>query len=315
MKKSIQHEAYQMIFFNALATTGSLTKAAEKLEVSVSHVSKQLHNLEDKLNVQLVNRSTRNLALTQEGKDFARYCEQIVSLIQTANTLMIDSRDEVSGNIRLALSCSFGTMHILPALDEFQKKYPSLTTEVSLFDYKIDMLEEEIDLWFTTYEEINAGYVAQRIVDTHFMLLAAPEYIQVFGKPTHPDDLKKHNCITYHSKNRSYTNWSFAKQNEQLNIQVSGNFRVDKADAIRDAVLAGRGIGYIASYLLTDELELGKLIPLLPSWKPTQQMPVYAVYPKYQNLPIRLKTIIDFVKEAIGQPPYWDKKLSKWAKF
>ncbi len=234
-----------------------------------------------------------------------------MNLIQTANTQMIDSRDEVSGNIRLALSCSFGIMHILPALDELQKKHPSLTIEVSLFDYKIDMLDEEIDLWFTTYEEINAGYVAQRIIDTKFLLLAAPEYIQTFGTPTHPNDLIEHNCITYHSKNRSYTNWSFAKQNEQLHVQVSGNFRVDKADAVRDAVLAGRGIGYIASYLLTNELELGKLVPLLPSWKPTLQMPVYAVYPKYQNLPTRLRTVIDFVKETIGQPPHWEKKPSK----
>ncbi len=312
MKDGLQHEAYQMVLFNALATTGSLTKAAEKLEVSVSHVSKQLHILEEKLNVQLINRSTRSLALTQEGKDFADYCEQIVGLIHSANTLMTDSRDEVSGNVRLALSCSFGTLHVLPALDALQKKYPSLTTEVSLFDYKVDMLEEEIDLWFTTFEEINAGYVAQRIVDTHFILLASPDYIQEHGTPTHPSDLEGHNCVTYHSKNRSYTHWLFANDEEQLDVQVSGNYRVDKAEAIRDAVLAGRGIGYIASYLLTDELESGKLIPLMPDWKPTQKMPVYAVYPKYQNLPVRLKTIIDFVKQVIGQPPYWDKNLSKW---
>ncbi|WP_394147093.1 LysR family transcriptional regulator [Shewanella atlantica] len=314
MKSGLQHEAYQMVLFNALATTGSLTKAAEKLEVSVSHVSKQLHILEEKLNVQLINRSTRSLALTQEGKEFADYCEQIVGLIQTANTQMTGSRDEISGNVRLALSCSFGTLHVLPALDQLQKQYPSLTTEVSLFDYKVDMLEEQIDLWFTTFEEINAGYVAQRIVDTHFIVLASPDYIREHGAPTHPAELKKHNCVTYHSKNRSYTHWLFAKEGEQLDIQVSGNYRVDKAEAIRDAVLAGRGIGYIASYLLTDELESGKLVPLLPEWKPTQKMPVYAVYPKYQNLPIRLKTIIEFVKQAIGQPPYWDKNLSKWLK-
>lgn len=299
MNNDLQHKAYQMVFFNALATSGSLTKAAEKLGVSVSHVSKQITTLEENLNVQLVNRSTRNMALTAEGKEYAEYCGKIVNLIQTANSMMIDSRDELSGNVRLALSCSFGTIHILPALDKLQKLYPSLTIEVSLLDYKIDMLEENIDLWFTTCKEINPSYVAQRIQDSEFILLAAPNYIAEAGKPSHPADLQSHNCVTYHSKNRRYNQWGFSKESEQIEVEVSGNFRVDKAEAVRDAVLAGRGIGYIASYLLTDEIESGKLVPLLTDWTPTLQMPVYAVYPKFQNLPNRLKTIINFIKESI----------------
>lgn len=306
MSYGIQHEAYQMVFFNALTTAGSLTQAAKRLNVSVSHVSKQLQNLEDELNVQLLNRSTRKLALTQEGKDFATYCDQVVGLINNANSHITESRDDISGNVRLALSCSFGSMHILPILDQLQQKYPELTIEISLIDYKIDILEEQVDLWFTTFEDINTGLVAQRIVDTNFMLLASPAYIAKHGQPTHPEELINHNCITYHSKNRSYTNWLFTNNGFEHNIQVTGNYRVDKAEAVRDAVLAGKGLGYIASYLLTDELKLGQLVPLMPEWKPTQKMPVYAVYPKYQNLPHRLKTIISFIKDTIGSPPYWD---------
>lgn len=310
MSYGIQHEAYQMVFFNALTTAGSLTQAAKKLNVSVSHVSKQLHILEDELNVQLINRSTRKLALTQEGREFANYCEQIVGLINSANAHITESRDEISGHVRLALSCSFGSMRILPILDQLQDKYPQLTIEISLIDYKIDIFEEQVDLWFTTFEDINTGLVAQRIVDTRFILLASPDYIVRHGQPMSPDELSNHNCITYHSKNRSYTHWLFSKNDQVRNIPVSGNYRVDKAEAVRDAVLAGKGVGYIATYLLTDELEAGKLIPLMEDWKPTQKMPVYAVYPKYQNLPYRLKTIIAFIKQAIGHPPYWDSKLS-----
>lgn len=299
MKDGLQHDAYQMVLFNALATTGSLTKAAEKLSMSVSHMSKQLNILEERLKTQLLNRNTRSLTLTQEGKIFADYCEQMVSLILSANTQISGSRDEISGVVRLALSCSFGNLHVLPALDELLQQYPLLNIEVSLFDYKVDMLEEGIDLWFTTFEEINIGYVAQKIVDTHFILLASPDYIKKYGSPVQPEDLRLHNCVTYHSKNRSYTHWLFAKDGKRVDIQVSGNYRVDKAEAIRDTVLAGRGIGYIGSYLLTDEIEKGTLIPLMPDWKATQKMPVYAAYPRNYNLPIRLKTIIDFVKHSI----------------
>ena len=311
MKEGLQHNAYQMVLFNALSSTGSLTKAAEKLEVSVSHISKQLNTLEKRLKIQLINRNTRSLTLTQEGRVFADYCEQMVSLIHGANTQITGARDEISGVVRLALSCSFGNLHVLPALDELQQQYPLLNIEVSLFDYKVDMLEEGIDLWFTTFEEINIGYVAQKIVDTHFMLLASPEYIKKNGAPLQPEDLRQHNCVTYHSKNRSYTHWLFAKNGKHVDVQVSGNYRVDKAEAIRDAVLAGRGIGYIGSYLLTDELDKGVLVPLMPDWKATQKMPVYAAYPRNNNLPIRLKTIIEFVKHAVAQTPYLDKSPQK----
>ncbi len=308
MSYGMQHEAYQMVFFNALANTGSLTQAAKKLNVSVSHVSKQLHILESELNVQLINRSTRKTVLTQEGKEFASHCEHMVGLINRANAQLSESRDTLSGHVRLALSCSFGSMRILPILDKLQQLYPELTIEISLVDYKVDIFEEQIDLWFTTFEHINQGLVAQRIVDNHFMLLASPEYIAKHGAPKHPDDLANHNCIIYHSKNRSYSHWPFTKNSQEHNAQVSGNYRVDKAEAVRDAVLAGKGVGYIASYLLTDELEKARLIPLMQDWKPSLKMPVYAVYPKYQNLPHRLKTLISFIKNEIGHPPYWDRR-------
>ncbi len=315
MKELLQHRAYQIVVFNALATGGSLTQAAEMLKVSVSHVSKQLHSLEEDLGVQLINRSTRTRTLTEEGKHYAEYCAQIVSLIQEADTLVTDTRDEMSGHIRLGLSRSFATLHIIPALDKLQKKYPQLTIDVSLFDHKVDMLAEEIDLWVTTYEDISEGYVAQRIADTRFLLLASPEYLELHGTPQHPDELTQYNCVTYHSKSRSCNHWSFAKGDEEFSISVSGNYRVNLAEAVRDALIAGKGIGYLASYLLTDELETGKLVQLLPDWRANQKMPAYAVYPRNKHLPARVRTTIQFLKDTIGHPPYWDKALAKWVKF
>ncbi len=312
MKEGLQHRAYQMVVFNALATGGSLTKAAEQLKVSVSHISKQLHALEEELDVQLVNRSTRSLTLTEEGKSYADYCSQIVGLIQDADALVTNTKETISGHIHLALSRSFANLHIMPSLDKLQKKYPQLSIDVSLVDHRVDMLAEGIDLWFTTYENINEGYVAQRVADTRFLLLASPDYIEAHGMPTHPQELTRHNCITYRSKIRSCHQWSFVNGDEEFSIHASGNFRVNLAEAVRDAVISGRGIGYIASYLITDELETGKLVQLMPDWRPNQQMPAYAVYPRHKHLPIRLKTIIDFLKDTIGHPPYWDKALAKW---
>lgn len=311
----MQQRANQMVIFHILETTGSFTKAAEKLGVSTSHVSKQLNILESELNVQLVQRTTRTLTLTEDGKCFAAHCAKIYSAMHNAEAQMTDTRNEISGTVKLALSCSFGALHVIPVLDKLKDKYPLLNMEITLRDHKVDMLEEDIDLWVTTHENIPEGYIAQRIADTHFVACASPDYLKKHPRPEHPNDLLNHNCIIYHSKTRSYGNWHFKKGNEHFDIHAAGNYRVDLAEAVRDAVIAGHGVGYIATYLLTDEFENGKLVQLLPEWKTTLELPAYAVYPRKKHLPTRLSATISFLKDHIGCPPYWDRSLKQWIKY
>ncbi|PKG38052.1 LysR family transcriptional regulator [Psychromonas sp. Urea-02u-13] len=310
----MHNRANQMLILHILKISGSFTKAAERLEVSTSHVSKQLTQLESELNVQLVQRTTRSLTLTDAGIEFSEYCAQLYSAMQNAEAAMMDATTQMSGTIRLALSRSFGTLHVLPVLDKLQENYPEINFEITLTDRKIDMLEEDIHLWITTYENINEGYIAQRVADGHFVLAASPKYIEKHGAPVHPQDLSNHNCVTYHSSFRDYSDWPFLKNNEQLNISVSGNYRVDLSEAVRDAVIASHGVGYIATYLLSDELKTGQLVQLLPDWKTNLEMPVYAVYPRKKHLPERLNAIISFLKENIGYPAYWDVALTPFVK-
>lgn len=310
----MQSRANQMLILHTLKISGSFTKAAERLGVSTSYVSKQLTLLESELKVQLVQRTTRNLALTDAGIEYAEYCSQLHSIMQNAELAMMDATAQMSGTIRLALSRSFGILHVIPVLDTLQETYPDIHFEITLTDRKIDMLEEDIHLWITTYENINEGYTAQRVADGHFVLAASPKYLKTHSIPIHPHELENHNCVTYHSNTRDYSQWPFVKNSEKLTIQVSGNYRVDLSEAVRDAVIADHGIGYIATYLLSDEFETGKLIQLLPDWKANLALPVYAVYPRKKHLPERLNTVISFLKKHIGSPAYWDETLAPWIK-
>ncbi|WP_019616850.1 LysR family transcriptional regulator [Psychromonas ossibalaenae] len=303
-----------MLILHILKMSGNFTKAAERLGVSTSYVSKQLTQLESELKVQLVQRTTRNLALTDAGIEYAEYCAQLHSIVQNAEAAMMDATAQMSGTIRLALPRSFGILHVISALDKLQEKHPEINFEITLTDRKIDMLDEDIHLWITTYENINEGYTAQRVADGNFVLAASPKYLKTHAAPAHPQDLLDHNCVTYHSSTRDYSHWPFIKNNEQLNIHVSGNYRVDLSEAVRDAVIADHGIGYIATYLLSDEFETGKLVQLLPDWKANLVMPVYAVYPRKKHLPERLNAVISFLKENIECPPYWDVALNPWLK-
>ncbi|WP_017222269.1 LysR family transcriptional regulator [Moritella dasanensis] len=310
----IQDRASQMALFHTLVQTGSFTAAAHTLSVSVSHVSKQLKCLEADLNVKLVQRSTRSFTLTDAGQQFALYCAEVVSSVQDADVMMANLQDDVAGILRLGVSQSFGTIHIIPAIEQFRKLHPDLHVEVSLFDYKANMIDDGLDLWLTNIEDIPEGYVAQHLADTRFVVAASPDYLMHHTAPLHPNELENHNCLIYRSRERNYGLWSFKQGTESLYINVDGNYRVDLAEAIRDAAISGWGIAYLATYLLTDEFRTGKLIQLLPQWQASQVMRFYAVYPSRKHLPKKISAAIAFFKEYIGQPSYWDQQLKSQIK-
>ncbi|MGC9422888.1 LysR family transcriptional regulator [Vibrio sp.] len=311
----LSDRAGQMVIFAALVKQQGFTAAAKTLGVSVSHVSKQLAQLEAALGAKLIQRTTRSFTLTETGQAFYDHCAQLVSIIDTAQSEVESQRDEVCGLLKLGLSQSFGTLHILPTLEALRQLYPKLKIEVHLFDHKVDMLQEGLDLWITSNETLPEGYVAQRLVDCQFIVAASPDYLLQHRIPQTPHDLLTHNCLIYRSWERDYTHWSFANAEQQLTIQVSGNYSVDLAEAVRDAAVAGWGIAYLATYLIQDEFRQGKLIQLLPDWRANQVMPFYAVYPSRQHMPKKITAVIDFIKAKIGSPCYWDQQLAPYLRF
>ncbi|NIY82180.1 LysR family transcriptional regulator [Vibrio hepatarius] len=308
----LSDRASQMVVFSALLTHKNFTAAARSLGVSVSHVSKQLALLEESLGVKLVQRTTRSFTPTEAGEQFFNHCQRIVETVEEAQREVESQRDEVAGLIKIGLSQSFGSLHILPAIDALRVQYPNLQVEMHLFDYRVDMLQEGLDLWITNNETLPEGYVAQRLADSKFVVAASPEYLVKHDTPHHPNDLVEHNCLIYRSWERDYTSWSFSKPDEQLNIKVSGNYSVDLAEAVRDAAVAGWGIAYLATYLIRDEFKDGQLIQLLPDWQPSQNMPFYAVSPSRRYLPKKTAAVIEFIKQKIGSPCYWDKRLAPY---
>ncbi|WP_390519002.1 LysR family transcriptional regulator [Vibrio fortis] len=298
-----------MVIFHALIKHGGFTSAAKSLNVSVSHISKQIASLEDNIGIKLVQRTTRSLTLTEAGEVFYQHCEQLFGTLKAAQMDMESQRDDVSGKLRVGISQSFGTLHVIPAIDQLRQLYPQLKVEIHLFDYKVDMIEERLDLWITNNEELPEGYIAQRLADSQFVVAASPDYLIKAGTPSCPSELSDHNCLIYRSRERDYTSWAFDNGQESLCVTVSGDYSVDLAEAVRDAAVAGWGIAYLATYLVKEEFRSGQLIQVLPEWKASQIMPFFAVYPSRKNMPKKLSTVIEFLKQHIGSPTYWDKNL------
>ncbi|EAS43678.1 LysR family transcriptional regulator [Photobacterium profundum] len=302
-------KAQQMVVFNALTKQQSFTRAAQLLDISRTQVSKQIQQLEERLGVQLVQRTTRSFALTEAGRSFSVHCANVVGEINEAESELLSETDSLQGALRVGIAQSFASNHIAPFISEFHDLYPQLDLEMSLFDYRVDLIAEQLDLWIGFMDSPPEGFVARHLIDCNFVLAASPAYLAKHGVPYHPNDLKDHNCITYFSRERKDNVWSFRKEEESHQIKVKGNYRVDSADSIRDATLTGNGIGYLATYLLKDELQKGQLIRLMPDWDLTQYMPLYAVYPRHKYLPQKVQVFIDFIRSHIGRPAYWDRSI------
>lgn len=302
-------KAQQMVVFNTLTKQQSFTRAAQLLNISRTQVSKLVQQLEHRLGVQLVQRTTRSFSLTEAGRQFAVHCANIVDEIHEAESELEHDADHLQGSLRVGVAQSFALNHIGPYISKFHEEYPQLDLEMSLFDHKVDLITEQLDLWIGMIDSPPEGFVARHLTDCQFVLAASPDYLAKNGVPYHPNDLTQHNCITYCSRERKDNHWSFIKDDEEIKVKVKGNYRVDAADAIRDVTVTGNGIGYLATYLLRDELREGKLIRLMPDWHLNQYLPLYAIYPRHKFLPAKVNVFIDFVRSHIGQPAYWDKDL------
>ncbi|MEC6813548.1 LysR family transcriptional regulator [Photobacterium toruni] len=299
----------QMVILAAIGHEQNFTRAAERLGISKSQVSKQVRYLEERLGCQLVQRSTRTVVLTEIGLQYADYGQQLLDTVNEAEAMVAGYRNEIKGVLRIGIAQSFGNIHITSALAEFQKSNPELELEISLFDHRPNLLEEGFDCWIAIHEHPPEGMVARKLANCDFIVVASPDYIAQHGQLETPSDLRHHNCITYQSRERKYVNWAFSRDGVQQSIRVRGNYRIDNAPAVLDAAVSGLGIAYLSTYLMTDELESHKLIQLLPEWKTTVDLPIYAVYPRRKYLAPKVRCFIDFMAERMAQAPYKSPQL------
>ncbi|WP_299793852.1 LysR family transcriptional regulator [uncultured Shewanella sp.] len=297
--------------FTHVARAGSFSSAARKLGISKSKVSTQVADLEHKLGVQLIQRTTRSLSLTEAGQLLYTQGEELLRDADQAIASVHNLNDATRGVLKVGISQSFGTMHIIPALPEFMTTHPELELQVSLLDHKVDVVSEGLDLLLTMSEQLPLGMVARPLMKCQFLLAASPEYIKLHGQPDRPEQLVDHNCLVYQGEWHEHSVWQFKKGDDYCEIGVSGNFRVDNAPALKSAAVSGLGVVYLASYLLEDEVAKGTLVPLLQDWQLTHHLPLQAVYPRRKHLAPKVSAFIDFIKGHIGSPPYWDEPYAE----
>lgn len=294
-----------MRVFTTVVESGSFVRASEQLHLSPTATSRHVAELEKHLGAQLLQRSTRRLSLTDIGTGFYERCRQILADLEEAEAQAATAESQPRGMLRISLPHSFGLRYVAPLLPEFCKRYPELQIELRFSDRKVDLIEEGIDMAVRITGELQTSLVARRLAPVRIACCASPDYLRRQGPPQHPDDLRRHNCLTY-SYAPTGNLWSFTQEGKPHDVPVKGSLQANNGEMNRLAALDGLGIAMLPTFMVCDDLRNGRLIPVLQDF-PIPQPHVHAVYLPGARRAARIKVMVEYLWDALGRgTPPWE---------
>lgn len=282
-----------MTVFVRIAESGSLTAAAQELDKSLPTVVRMLAALEADLQVRLLNRTTRRIALTEQGRIYLERCRKILADIEDTEQLLSDDPLEPSGTLTLTAPVRFGEMYVRPAVTRFLKHYPRLQVNLLLLDRVVNMLDEGIDLAVRIAPLSDSSLIAKPVAEIRQVVCASPDVLKAYGKPEHPDALTQAPCIRFTGISAGSV-WHFQQATKKLSIKVAGNLMCNHIAASVDACVAGMGFGYFYSYQVMPYIKQGKLEIVLQDFELPIQ-PVSLVYQHRQLLSSKIRTAVDWL--------------------
>lgn len=295
-----------MPVFVAVVESGGFSSAARKLGVSKSAVSKRITQLEDKLGVQLLYRTTRRLNLTEAGEHYFANAVKAMAYAREAEDSVTQLQATPQGRLRINIPMSFGRLHIAPLIPEFIELYPGVHVDMVMDDRIVDLVENGFDIAIRGGDLPDSTLIARKLAPIRNVLCASPAYIVQHRMPRTPADLAEHNCLLF---SYSASEWSFSKQGEAKTVRVSGRYQVNNSEALREALLQGIGIARIPTFVVGLDIMEGRLVEVLSEYQMPTKM-LYALFLKRQHLPAKVRVFIDFVVKRFGDDePYWDAPI------
>lgn len=280
--------------FVAAVKTGSFTAAATALGLTRSAIGKSVVRLEARFGVRLLNRTTRQLSLTDEGRVMYERCRQILEDLEDVDATMAMRRSKPTGTLRLTAPLSFGQRHVLPLLDIYLKQWPELRADIAFTDRFVDLVDEGFDIAIRIGEPKDDSAILTRTIGTQrFLTCASPDYLARRGTPLTPQALHEHDIITLRSTDRPRA-WHFDTPDGHYVFDARGRLSIDSSEAMRAAALAGFGIVQLPTYITGDALRSGDLVPVLEPFVPAPD-PIRILYPSKRHLSPKIRAFIDLL--------------------
>ncbi|WP_075256377.1 LysR family transcriptional regulator [Herbaspirillum camelliae] len=302
-----------MQVFVTVVDSGSLSAAAEQLDLSRPVVSRYVAELEDWVGARLLHRTTRRLSLTPAGNELLPRCRQMLDYSEDMRHAL-DAPDETPrGLLRITASTSFAQTQLIQAVVEYGRRYPGVAVDLLALDRTVNLVEERIDLAIRMTNRLEPNLIARPLGVCRSIICATPDYLARHGLPRKVEDLALHNCLTHSYVGRSL--WQFdpkkkkaksgrgASAPKPLTVAVGGSISANEVTVLLQAVLAGVGIGHMPAYTVAPLVASGQLVQLLPDYEPLQ-LGMYGVYASPKHMPATLRTMLDFLAQRFAGQPF-----------
>lgn len=289
----------EMRTFAAVVDAGSFVKAADQLEMSKAAVSRYVGELESRLGVRLLQRTTRRLSLTDEGQVFYARSKELLAAVDDAEAEITARSAQASGLIRINAPYSFGIRHLAPLWGEFHALHPRLTIDLTLADRVVDLVDEGYDVAIRIAALPNSTLICKQLASTRVVLCASPRYLAQHGTPTHPSQLTQHAVISY-SYLATRDEWHFDGPQGRVSVRTVPWMHSNNGDTCRAAALADQGVILQPTFLVRDDLDSGALVELMPDYR-SIELGVYAVYPSRKHVTPKVRALIDFLAERFAR--------------
>ena len=288
-----------MILFSRLVELKSFTAVADELDISRSLVSKRISRLESDLGVQLINRSTRQLELTEAGRTFRQYCAQLVDTVNEAKNAVSEIRGKPKGTLSINAPVTFGQTILPPAIVEFLATYPDVRVSLNLSDQFVDVIEGGFDIVIRIGTLKDSALRARKIGSTALHVYTHKNYLEKNGTPKTPTDLQHHNCLTYKHMEGGPDIWRFSNATDDEDIPVKGNFIAANGVPLSKAVQAGLGVAMLTDFTM-NAIDDDNIVKILEPYS-KQIIDIYAVYPTTRQPPLNTRLFIDFLYEYMSK--------------
>jgi len=290
-----------MMIFSEVVSSGSFTKAAEVSGHSTSYISKEISKLEERLGVRLMNRTTRSLNLTPEGRLYYEQCAQIISEAEQIESALAGQQIEPKGRLRISCPTSLGISRLQPIFANFLCQNPLVDLDIDLNDRKVDLIADGFDALIRASDQlVDSSLISRRIMQSKPVTIAAPSYLEKSGTPKVPTDLIGHSCITYSNLKQSNV-WSFVdKKGNEEKVIVKDRFTTNSSTLEIAMCAAGNGITRIPYFIAEEALKEKQVIEILPDYNCTE-INVYVIYPSRKHMSSKVRAFIDFVAKELAR--------------
>lgn len=288
-----------MALFVKVAENKSFSATAKRLNVPISTVSRKVSGLEKALGVRLLERSTRQLRLTELGQAYYSYCRRGLEEIETGALMLHERQADISGSLRLSIPPGMSGELVVPLVSAFQATYPAVTVKILITERNVDFIEDTVDLALRVGELKDSSLVARPLCSYRHVLVSSPDYLNAFGTPSHPDDLQAHRMIVFGGWFNNVS-LDLVNNNNVHKVKIQEVLALNDYAGILSAITAGQGIAEIPSTICGEALLDGRLVEIIPEWR-LPSTTLSAVYPSSRNLSRIVQLFKDFCVEHVDE--------------